>query len=44
MKKIYSYILVILSLLFLAGCGNDSITEMDQKELVYGYENLSCMG
>lgn len=44
MKKIYSYILVMLSLLFLAGCGNDSSKELDQKELVYGYENLSCMG
>ena len=44
MKKIYSYILVMLSLFFLAGCGNDSSKELDQKELVYGYENLSCMG
>lgn len=44
MKKIYSYILVMLSLIFLAGCGNDSSKELDQKELVYGYESLACMG
>lgn len=43
MKKIYSLMIGIASLLCLVGCGNDSSKELDQKELVYGYESLACM-
>ncbi len=43
MKKIYSLMIGALLLLCLAGCGNDSSKELDQKELVYGYEQFACM-
>lgn len=44
MKKICLYIMTILLLVCLTGCGEDSSSELNQEELVYDYEMLTCDG
>ena len=42
MKKL-TYIVIAMMICFLTGCGSSSKNDLDQKELVYGYESLACM-
>ncbi len=43
MKNMFSYILILILACCLVGCGENSKNDLDQKELVYGYERLECM-
>lgn len=43
MRKLFSYMIMILLACCLVGCGEDSSSELDQKELVYSYESPACM-
>lgn len=43
MKKLFLYIVMMIFVCSLTGCGEDSRSELDQKELVYSYDSLVCM-
>ena len=44
MKKICFYIMAVMLIGCLSGCGENSSSELDQRELVYNYEMLPCDG
>lgn len=43
MRKLFSYLMMVILACCIVGCGENSSSELDQEELVYGYERLTCM-
>lgn len=43
MRKWFPCVIMIMLICCLTGCESNSKNDLDQKELVYGYEKLACM-